>query len=79
MEVIMGKCHKGKFKVNVNVEEPDGYVDIEIKQYQPGCKNKPPINTDKEPYHTGINMTTLSAQLSVQKKETSKNIYSEAF
>ena len=29
--IIMGKCHKGKFKVNVNVEEPDGYVDIEIK------------------------------------------------
>ena len=36
--IIMVEYNKGEFNVYRNVENPDSYVDLEIKLYHPGWK-----------------------------------------
>ena len=57
----MVKGKKITWKVHINVEELYSYTDLEIKEYQKGCQNKPPIKTGNITYHTRRNMITIGA------------------
>ena len=63
----MAEGHKVTFKLHINVEKPDIYEALDIKQDQPGWK-KTSMKTSQVLYHPRINFITLGTQLPCQKK-----------